>query len=261
MESGETKRWVLNEVATGLALSDAGEILVVSPSGLNVFDPTRPELRRLVTPPFSMEGMRFNDCGCDRLGRLWTGTMMNEFDAAGELREVRKNGLYRFDPDLSCHFVRDGFGCPNTFVWTADNRTLLTADSAAGIIFAFDFDLPDGTLGDCRTFANPANLGIPDGSALDAQGDLWNARWGAGCLARFGPEGNLREVVSIPADFVTSCAFGGPDLDTLFVTTARQHVTTRAATNQPPFAGGIFSFKPLVPGIVAPTFKYSQFGD
>lgn len=251
--TGRTRRRPLYELATGLALTDLDELIVVSETGINLFGPGHEYLRRLAEPPFPMLDMRFNDCGCDRLGRLWTGTMVNDL-RPGVSHGSRVGELFRFDPDLSCHSMDSGIGCPNTFVWTPDNRTLLTADSVAKCIYAYNFDLPSGRISERRIFADPAGFGIPDGSAIDAQGFLWNARWGAGCIARFAPNGNLQEVIEIPADFVTSCAFGGPQLETLFVTTARQGLTGGDLERQP-YAGGVFAFKPKVPGTVASTFR------
>lgn len=250
-----TRSWPLHEIATGLALSDSPELVVVSESGLNAFDTAKGAMRLVREPPFPMQGMRFNDCGCDPQGRLWTGTMVNDL-RPGNSHGKRVGELYRFDGISSCEMMEDGVGCPNTFAWPADHRTLLTADSATGIIYGYDFDRASGAISHRRTFANPQNLGIPDGSAMDAEGFLWNARWGASCLARFAPDGTLAETVPIPAENVTSCIFGGPDLDTLYVTTARQKLAGAALERQP-FAGGVFSFKPGVRGLAASAFRWN----
>jgi sugar lactone lactonase YvrE len=257
-QTGERRSWALQELATGLVLSGQGELVVVSETGLNAFAPAKPALRRILSPPFSLRGMRFNDCGCDRLGRLWTGTMVNDL-RPGESDGMRIGELYRFDPTLAWRTMADGVGCPNTFAWSLDNRTLYTADSLTGCIYAYDFDLTSGVIVNRRVFAHPQNLGIPDGSAMDAEGFLWNARWGAGCVARFAPDGTVKETVQIPADFVTSCAFGGPNLHTLYVTTARQKLAGSELARQP-FAGGIFAFKPDVPGVPASAFMWDRVG-
>lgn len=257
--TGAVRRWPLRELATGLALSDRGEIVVLSENGLSVFDLAQPGMRRLTAPNVLMHGMRFNDCGCDRLGRLWTGTMVN--DLRGVTFDGSRTGeLCRFGPDLSSQRLSESVGCPNTFAWALDDSTLYTADSATGCIYAYPFDLASGALGERRIFANPSNLGIPDGSAVDRQGCLWNARWGAACVARFAPDGALLEVVHIPADFVTSCAFGGAELDILFVTTAR-HTLTGAELARQPLAGGIFAFKPAVPGVASTAFRWNRLRD
>jgi sugar lactone lactonase YvrE len=164
--------------------------------------------------------------------------------------------LCRFDPDGSYHATGRGFGCPNTFAWSLDERTFYTADSATGVLYAYRFDADAGTISEPRRFAAPADLGVPDGSAVDAEGCLWNARWGAGCVARFAPDGRLLDVFPIPADHVTSCAFGGRNLETLFVTSARVGLSERRLVAQPT-AGGVFAFNPDVPGVARAEFADS----
>jgi sugar lactone lactonase YvrE len=244
-----TRSWILTELACGLAQSERGEVLVVGQGGLSVFDFTVGRLAPLVAAPFDMQGVRFNDCGCDPLGRLWTGTMINDFcpPPHGSPVNPAAGRLLRIDPDLSCHITAEGIGCPNTFVWSPDAETLYTADSAAGCLYAYAYNAQAASLADRRVFTNPTGLGIPDGSAIDAEGYIWNARWDAGCVARFAPDGSLASIADIPARRVTSCAFGGPALETLFVTTARVGLSDAELATQPR-AGGVFAFKPGVLG-------------
>jgi sugar lactone lactonase YvrE len=156
-------------------------------------------------------------------------------------------GIWRIDPNLSYHRLAEGFGCPNTFAWSADDATLYLADSALGEIGAYEFDAIKGTLGERRTFAAPRELGIPDGSAMDTEGCLWNARWSAGCVARFASDGSLLATISVPASQVTSCAFGGEELNTLFITTANFGLSAASATREP-LAGAVFSCEPEARG-------------
>jgi sugar lactone lactonase YvrE len=243
----------LNELATGLALSSLDDLIVVSENGPSIFELSEQKLLSLSMLPFSMHGRRFNDCGCDPAGRLWTGTMANELQPLPGQSQCTGE-LYRFDEDMSCHLMREGIGCPNTFVWAGDSKSMYSADSSDGCIYAYQFDLDSGSLGGRKVFANPSGLGLPDGSAIDAEGYIWNARWGAGCVARFAPDGTIDQTVVVPADHVTSCAFGGPHLQTLFVTTARQHHGRSAVAHQP-LAGGVFAFEPKVPGVPVPAFR------
>jgi sugar lactone lactonase YvrE len=249
-ETARLRSWSLGELASGLARARDGDLIVLSEYGLSRFDYETGTLLRLAAAPFPMRKIRFNDCGCDSAGRLWTGTMWN--DLRGEPAASGGQGdnpglLCCFEPDGACRTFAADLGCPNTFAWSSDDRVLYTADSAAGALYVYAFDSRNGALGERRVFATPPDLGVPDGSAIDAQGYLWNARWGAACVARFAPNGTLHDVVPIPADHVTSCAFGGPDLDTLFVTTARVGLTAEQLAGQPD-AGGIFAFKPRAPG-------------
>jgi sugar lactone lactonase YvrE len=122
----------------------------------------------------------------------------------------------------------------------------------AGWIYAFDFDLAAGTLERRREFAQHPR-GLPDGSAIDAEGFLWNCRWGGGCVIRFDPDGEVDRVVELPVDNVTSCAFGGPDLGTLYITTACTGLS-EAALARTPQAGGLFACRPGVRGIADARF-------
>jgi sugar lactone lactonase YvrE len=244
------------ELATGLALSSNDELIVVSQSGVSIFDPLAdPVLRTFLSPPFSMEGIRFNDCGCDALGRLWSGTMTNEFSMRTERSESEASGsLLCVDTDLSCTVLPAGLGCPNSFVWSPDSEILYVADSAQGCLYAYGYALETARILKPTVFDRSPGIGIPDGSAIDLDGCLWNARWGAGCVARFTPDGRVAELVRIPADFVTSCAFGGPGRQTLFITTARMDLSLNDLERQPK-AGGIFAFSPDVPGAPAGVFR------
>lgn len=249
LASRATRNWPLGELATGLAPVDNGGLIVVSQSGLSLLDPRHERRARFAGPPFPMTDLRFNDCGCDRLGRLWTGTMRNSFqrERAHTPEAAQVGQLFCMDTDLSWHAMVSGIGCPNTFVWSLDDSILYSADSTIGHLYAYRYHLATGEIGDRMQFAAPEKLGIPDGSAVDSEGCLWNARWGAGCVARFAVDGSVLEVVPIPADLVTSCAFGGPNMETLFVTTARFGLSAADLIRQP-LAGGVFAFKPEVPG-------------
>jgi len=234
------RTWRLPELATALVQARDGELLVVTQGGVQRFDDRRGELQMLAPAGCPLDLLRFNDAGCDRQGRLWVGTMPNDF--AG-VPQGPTGGIWRIDPNLSYHLLAEGFGCPNTFAWSADGATFYLADSARGEIGAYEFDGTKGTLGERRTFAAPLELGIPDGSAMDTEGCLWNARWGAGCVARFAPDGSIISTISVPASQVTSCAFGGENLDTLFITTANFGLSSASVTREP-LSGGIFSCKP-----------------
>jgi sugar lactone lactonase YvrE len=255
-QTDRLRSWSLAELASGLARGRDGRVIVLSERGLSRFDCEAGGLDRLFAAPFPMDRVRFNDCGCDCEGRLWTGTMWNDLRgepaASGGLGD-HAGLIGRFDANGTSHWIAAAFGCPNTFVWSPDDRLLYTADSAAGALYVYRFEDRSGRISGREVFAAPEGLGVPDGSALDVQGCLWNARWGAGCIARFGPDGVLLEVVQVPADHVTSCAFGGRDLRTLYVTTARQGLSDEQLASQP-YAGGVFAFEPTVPGMRTAAF-------
>jgi sugar lactone lactonase YvrE len=121
-----------------------------------------------------------------------------------------------------------------------------------GWIFAWDFDLDAGTIANRREFARDPR-GWPDGSTIDAEGYLWNARWDGACVMRFAPDGSVDRIVELPVDKVTSCAFGGPDLSTLYITTSRYTASADDQRRQPQ-AGSLFAIDPGVRGLPRPRF-------
>lgn len=174
--------------------------------------------------------VRMNEGGCDARGRLFCGSMA--YDA-------RRGGgrLYRLDTDGSVSVAMPEVTIPNGLVWTDGGRTALHADTDAGVIRALDYDLDAGVFGAARPFVTvPEGSGAPDGMALDEEGGLWAAMWGAGRVHRYDGEGRLDVVIELPVTNPTSCAFGGPDGRTLYVTTSRQDI----APDTEPLAGRVF---------------------
>jgi sugar lactone lactonase YvrE len=174
----------------------------------------------LVTPEPNHPENRLNEAAADPQGRLWVGTMQNNIAADGTPQSIegRKGSLYRIEASGECRRAcDDAFAITNTLVWR--DRTMITADTLAGELYAYDYEPAAGHIGNRRLFA--AEPGYPDGSCLDAEGYLWNARFGDGCLIRFDTQGQLDRVVRLPVRNPTSCCFGGDGLRTLFVTSAR----------------------------------------
>jgi sugar lactone lactonase YvrE len=177
--------------------------------------------------------------------------MMNNF--AEDMSELpitaNTGGLYRIDPDGSVHSFEQSLGIANTFAWSPDDRTMYFADTLEAI-YAYDFDAGPGLVSNRRTFAkaDTEKYGFPDGSTIDAQGFLWNARWDGGCIIRWAPDGTIDRVVKLPCRRVTSCIFGGADLDTLYITTVRYGLSDGDLAEQR-LAGGIFALDAEVKGI------------
>jgi sugar lactone lactonase YvrE len=189
---------------------------------------------------------RFNDAKADAAGRIWAGTMDdNEREASG--------CLYRLDPDLDWHRMDKGYVVTNGPALSPDNRTLYHTDTFEGTIYAFDLSAR-GKLENKRIFATiPEGDGYPDGMTCDAQGGLWVAHWGGWRVTRFTPSGAVDRVIEMPVAQVTSCAFGGPDLDRLFVTSAAINLG-EADLEKQPLAGGLFEIDPGVKGLPAGRF-------
>lgn len=167
---------------------------------------------------FDLPGhMRLNDGKCDRAGRLWAGSM----PVHCRPNQPPEGILYRCDD--SCTEILHGLGISNGIAWNADDTLMYHADTSAGTLTAYPFDAEQGRLGTpgilCALI--PPELGAPDGMTIDREGKLWIALWGGGGVARICPEtGTMLSFVDVPARNVTSCTFGGDDLDTLYITTA-----------------------------------------
>jgi sugar lactone lactonase YvrE len=161
--------------------------------------------------------------------------------------------LWRIEKDLSYERVISEITITNGVVWSPDSRTLYVADSALQLIHAYDFDIEGGTVTGRRDFSAIKDLGYPDGATMDSEGYLWSARWEGHCVARFAPDGTIDCIVPIPASRVTSCAFGGEDLKTLYVTTARFGLTEEEARRYPQ-QGGVFAFEAPAAGLPRPRF-------
>ena len=223
---------------------------IIAPIPASFFDP-RPARTRFCAPEKDKPKNRSNDGKCDRQGRFWYGTMMNNIAAdTSELPITdHSGGLYRIDPDGSVQAFEQGLGVANTFAWSPDDKTMYFADTLDAI-YAYDFDAAPGRVANRRTFGklDTTQYGHPDGSTIDAEGFLWNARWDGGCLVRWAPDGKVDRVVQMPCRRVTSCIFGGPDLNTLYITTVRYGLSAGDLAEQP-LRGGIFALDAGVKGI------------
>jgi sugar lactone lactonase YvrE len=193
-------------------------------------------------------GNRFNDGKCDPRGRFWAGTMaVSEAAAAG--------ALYRLDADGSVHRMLEGVSISNGIVWSLDRDLMYYIDTPTREVAVFDYDDPTGAIANRRVAARfPAGHGWPDGMTMDAEGLLWVAEWDGGCVSRWDPAtGKLARRIKIPVSRVTSCAFGGPDLEELYVTTAWSRLDPDRRRAQPQ-AGGLFRLRPGVKGVPAFSF-------
>ena len=194
--------------------------------------------RELAQPAAGDRDVRMNDGACDAHGRFWAGTMAyDESPGAGT--------LYRLELDGSCTTVVRGLTISNGIGWSPDGATMFLADSGTGRVDAFDFDAGSGDISRRRTIIAIEEPGVaPDGLTVDEDGGIWVALWGGGAVRRYRPDGGLLTTVSMPVDRPTSCAFGGLDRSTLFVTTAR-HGSDDAALSRQPHAGFVFRIEGL----------------
>ena len=182
-------------------------------------------------------------------GSFWVGTMQNNLtpDGAPKAMTASSGALWRVTPGGAVfRLTPSEYGIANTLVWTREGR-LLAADTLANTIYRFDCG-PEGLSGR-RVFASGLQRGLPDGSTIDADGFLWNCRVAGGsCLARYAPDGTLDRLVELPCSWPTSCTFGGRDLATLFVTSARFTLTPEHLAAHPE-EGALFAIEPGVRGL------------
>lgn len=245
--TGARRSWHLPERVCAFALREAGGLVLALASGFAFFDPETGAIHRLAAPEAHLPGNRMNDGKCDRRGRFWAGTMDDSLKA-------RTAALYRLDPDLSCERMESRIGISNSLAWSPDDRTFYFADTLQRKIFAYDFDLATGAIANRRVFADCADQpGAPDGSTIDAEGFLWNAQWDGWRLVRYAPDGSIDRIVDLPVQKPTSCMFGGPDLATLYVTSAIWDLSGDALIRQP-WAGAVLALRPGVAGLPEPRF-------
>jgi sugar lactone lactonase YvrE len=248
--------WDFQDFVTGLNLIEGRGLLVHGKDRILRFDPTTGESRPVFSLPPSDPPMRFNDGHCDRAGRLWVGTMPNNIsDDGAPLDIAARNGRIYVIGSASSQTTDARLGCPNAICWSPDDSTFYIADSCDGWLYSYRFDGSTGTISDRRRFCYLDGFGIPDGAAVDRDGYLWNARWGAGAVVRISPDGLLDRVIRLPVSQPTSCCFGDDDRRTLYITSARFALTSEQLRAEP-LAGGVFSIRLDVAGIVKPKFLY-----
>ena len=196
-------------------------------------------------------GMRFNDGRCDRQGRFWAGTMLMDMSAGAQVGAMYRYSAGQAEP-LNAQL--DGFIVPNGLAFSPDGQTLYISDSHPDVqkIWACDYDTDTGTPHNRRLFVDMSeHPGRPDGAAVDADGCYWICGNDAGLIHRFTPEGKLDRSLTVPVKKPAMCAFGGADLDTLFVTSIRP----AGDISDQPLAGGVFALRPGVKGLPEPMFN------
>jgi len=221
----------------GAALpGENGTLLLATDQGLSVMLADG-EVRELDSTLADLPDLRFNDGKVDPGGHALLGTT----SLSGELG----TGFFgRVEDDGTVSRLVTGISVSNGLDWSLDGRTLYYIDTMTYRVDAFDHDPVTGTPTRRRTaFALPREWGYPDGMCIDADGFLWIAFAGGGCVRRFAPDGSVEAVVHLPVPGATSCTFGGPDLDTLFITTTRNDVSEEDLAGRYASSGGLFAVR------------------
>lgn len=245
--TGVVKTWPMPDLVGAVVGRRRGGVVVAISHGLYGFDPETAELTPLAPVEHGPPENRLNDAKCDPAGRIFCGSMWDfGLHATG--------GLHRVDAAGRVMQMRSAVTVANAIAFAPDGRTLYFADTRIGAIEQADYDPETGDIGPWRLFAAAdAAPGRPDGATVDVDGYLWNARYQGGCLARFAPDGRVDRLVELPVSQPTSCAFGGSDLRTLYVTTARQRLGADALAAEP-LAGALLALDVGVAGRVEPLF-------
>jgi sugar lactone lactonase YvrE len=234
-------------VGTVVPLED-GDVLLALQTGIHRMNTETSELT-LLSNPLPRGAVRFNDGKCDPSGRFWVGTISMD-GARGSSK------LYRYDRDGSLHEMLSDVSISNGIVWTTDKKTMYYNDTPTLTVQVFDYDDATGAISNRRiAFRIPEGHGYPDGMSIDTEDKLWIAMWGVGSINRYDPQsGALLQQVKVPAPHTSSCAFGGKDLQTLYITTARAEMEAGDLARYP-LSGDLFIAEVEVRGVPANYYK------
>jgi xylono-1,5-lactonase len=244
---GSRRTWRFEVQVTSLAARQLGGFVGTVRGGFAAIDLQTSTIEPIAMPESDMPQNRFNDGKVDGSGRYWGGSMDD-----GE--KLVSGSLYRLDADLSLHKMDDNYTITNGPTFSADGKTLYHTDTAKGTIFAFDFN-EDGAISNKRAFIQVATEedGYPDGMTVDSEDCIWLCHFSGSRITRYSPAGKILEVIAMPVPNITSCTFAGPELDTLYITTAR-HLLSEEDVIKYPLSGSLFSCKPGVTGLPTTLF-------
>lgn len=228
-----------------------GQALVALQNGIHLLHLDSEKLTLVANPLKGAAGFRFNDGKVDPAGRFWVGSMHLQ----------SKQGvaaLYRLNHDGTVQKVLSDITISNGIVWSANRKTMYYIDTPTLTIKAYDYDDTTGDLSNPRVAVEvPEEAGFPDGMSIDAEGKLWVAHWGGHSVIRWNPDnGRMMQKVELPVPNVTSCAFGGENLDVLYITTAREGLSAEELQEYP-LSGGLFRVSPGVRGVPTNFFQGS----
>ena len=242
----------LPEIVTCIQLRAQGGLVLTLKKNFAFFDPDTNRLDKLASVEDDLPGNRFNDGKCDPQGRFWAGTM----DA--KHWDKPSGNLYRMERDQTITKMQSQVICSNGSGWSPDGRTMYYTESFRYAIFAYDFDPATGAIENRRMFAEISDTnrkagGFPDGMTVDAEGYIWSNQVGVGKIVRYDPAGKIERIVQLPVPRATDCTFGGENLETLFITSARETMTPEQL-QQAPLSGSLFAIQPGVRGLPSTLF-------
>ena len=227
------------------------EMIAAFETGFALYSPSHDTTVWLARIETQGSGIRFNDGRVDRQGRFWAGTMAESKSGAGQGR------LYCLDGAGNAYLRETGVTISNSLCWSPDSTKLYYADTPRRVIWSYAFDADSGTVSDRQVFAETPEGAFPDGATIDADGFLWSAQWGASRVVRYAPDGRVDRVLELPVSQPTCVAFGGPGLDLLFVTSAREGLSKNVLWREIS-AGDVFVLDAGVKGLPETRFRLGQ---
>lgn len=253
--SGRHDLWPTPTIVTSIGMRSDGGFIVGMQREVCLWSPDG-RFESFALPEPDLPDNRLNEGKVAPDGSFWVATMQNNLNPDGSPKDMdRASGaVYRIDPDGGVkQLTPNEYGISNTMAWT-DDGGFLFADTVANEIYRFDHDVDGRAIGNRRTIVSGFAPGLPDGSCMDAAGTLWNCRVvGGAAVANFDTDGRLLRMVDLPATWPTSCTFGGDDLSTIYVTSARFTMTEDHLAAHP-LEGGVFAVNPGVRGRPEPKF-------
>jgi sugar lactone lactonase YvrE len=248
--SGKNQTFDLPEIVTCIALRAAGGLVLTLRKHFASFEPATSKLERLGGVECDLPDNRFNDGKCDPQGRFWAGTM----DAVHW--SAPTGNLFRMNAEGSVELMQSNVICSNGSGWSPDGSRMYYTESFRYAIFVYDFAPASGAISNRRLFAaiDSNSGGFPDGMTVDADGFVWSNIVGLGQIRRYDPDGKLERIVQLPVPRATDCTFGGKDLRTLYVTTARETMTPDQLAAAP-LSGSLFAVDCTVRGLPSNSFS------
>ena len=247
-DKGDNSVHVLPSRIGTVVPSSTGSAILGTEEGIVEFVPSNRVYKIISDVESNIEETRLNDGKCDPAGRLWVGSMDLETELPhGSLYTIDKGHVKKKLSDITIS---------NGIVWTKDKKTMYYIDTPTSVIMAYDYDNESGNISNGRSAVavDPA-LGYPDGMAIDKNDNLWVGMWNGNAVVNFNPtSGEVIQRLEVPAHNVTACAFGGPNLDILYITTASVDMT-RKERKALPLSGSVFKCVPGVQGVESPIYE------
>lgn len=249
------RSWYFEQPVTAVLLTNMEGVLALSlGEGVILWKPSSDERSRTLFRLPGWPQVRLNDAGIDPAGLLWAGSMRNNVGGDGSEQEAGGTDgiLYRIDGNGSFTEWEQQIGISNTMVWSPAADRFYFGDTLQNVLWSYDYDAQSGAIRKLGNYLPAFDRGLPDGSAIDEEGYVWNCRWGGACIVRVSPVGDIDHIVEMPTSNITNCTFGGKDRNVLFVTTAA------AKSGYDRLAGNLFEIPTETRGVAERAWKLSQ---